>query len=156
MRFGHRLTRGPHPRQASPNRALLANLVRLEAVEVAKSDAFRFNHDGAGRKRRLVELEAPRRAHDDSVETLVVTSGAPTRPHVRGSKIRALADGIGTYLASRLNAPRVFVRPHLLIGQLEAPPILGLQTRGTRTSVSAIAKHGQLIRPDSEFAHDFF
>src|SRR3979490_362622 len=78
MRFGHRHTRGLHPRQTSPNRALLANLVRLEAVEVAKGAAPRFNRDGAGRQRRFVEFETPRRAHDDAVETLIVTGRAST------------------------------------------------------------------------------
>src|SRR5258708_39787802 len=80
MCFRNRLARGPHPRQASPDRALLANLVRLEFIKVAEAHLPRFDDDGAGRERRPVELEAPLRAHDDAAETRVFTAAAAARP----------------------------------------------------------------------------
>jgi len=65
--FRNWLARGPHPRQARPDRALLAHLVRLEFIEVAEAHLPRFDDDGAGRNRRTVEFETALRAHDDAV-----------------------------------------------------------------------------------------
>ncbi len=140
------------PAIARPDGALLADLVRLEVVEVSESHAARFGDDGAGCERRTVEFETSRGADDDPVETRVVAGGPAARPHVRGRDVRAFADRIRAYLAARLNAPGGLVLPHLLVGQLERPAILGLQPRGSRTAVAAVAEQSKLIRAQPQAA----
>src|SRR6185312_11960715 len=109
--------RGVHTGQSFPCSALLADLMRLESIEIAKTHLARLDPDGAGRQRRLIQLEAARRAYDDAVESIVLAAGAAAGPYIRCRQIGALADGIGAYFAARLNFPCGLVLPHLCVGQ---------------------------------------
>ena len=130
--------------------------MRLEIVEIAEAHVSRRNDDGAGRNRRSIQLETPRRAHDDPVESRIVGGGAAAGPHIRCRQVGALADGIRADLAARLNAPRRLVFPHLPVGKLERPTIFGLQPHRTRTAIAPIAKQGKLLRRDPQSAHRLF
>ncbi len=152
MRLGNRAAGGLHPRHARPDGALLQDLVRLEAVEVSESHAARLDGDGPGCEGRTVEFETSPGADDDPVETRIVAAGTAARPHVGGSDVRAFADRIRAYFAARLNAPGGLILPHLLVGQLERTAILGLQPRGSRTAVAAVAEQSEFIRAQPQAA----
>src|SRR5450631_1493316 len=62
---GNRKTRGLHPRQARPDGALFAHLVRLEIIEISKVRPARLDDDGAGRERCSIEFEPALCTHND-------------------------------------------------------------------------------------------
>jgi hypothetical protein len=69
-----RLRRGqsrcPHAGVPRPDEAFLPHLV-LEQIEIPKADLARLDLDRAGGNRRLIQLQAAPRPHDDAVEALV-------------------------------------------------------------------------------------
>ncbi len=156
VRFRNRQAGGPHPGQARPHRALLADLMGLEIIEIAKAE-LRGSTTMAPASTAARYSSRPRAsAHDDPIEARRPRRWGRRRarhPRQRSRRSRRWHRDISCIAAEFATSPRPPTYPGRSI-RMPAHPRCPI-ARDPGIAVAAVPKQGELIGAHPEVAHHF-